>query len=252
MSNPADEPNLEAHDERAELRRLAIERRRGIDPQARAYRSDELCQQLLMSLDMTLMLQGFDLEALAAAARSAARDSSAIEGAAAGRAGVEPATPDSAGPAVAVYAAFPDEVDLRTFIEGAFARGVRVAFPVMVSDAASENDVSQTMEMHQVDEQAWRDGRVEFINHPLHTFTHDDPRLADAPYVSASQLAMAVVPLVAFDGEGNRLGYGGGNYDRYLTQLPESTRVVGAAFDEQRIDRVPVGEHDVALPIASI
>ena len=62
---------------------------------------------------------------------------------------------------------------------------------------------------------------------------------------------MAVVPVVAFDKSSNRLGYGGGNYDRYLTQLPDSCRITGVAFSEQQVEEIPAESHDVSLPVLS-
>ena len=68
------------------------------------------------------------------------------------------------------------------------------------------------------------------------------------PIVPADVLDMIIVPLVAFDQTGARLGYGGGCYDRYLPMLPPICQIVGIAFDEQRIDHVPTDAHDLPLP----
>ena len=54
--------------------------------------------------------------------------------------------------------------------------------------------------------------------------------------------------MVAFD-EGNmRLGYGGGNYDRFLREIREDAVVCGVAFREQEVPAVPTEPHDLALP----
>jgi len=55
-----------------------------------------------------------------------------------------------------------------------------------------------------------------------------------------------LVPLLAFDARGNRLGYGGGYYDRTLAELPDAFRL-GCAFAAQEIDTVPVGLGDEKL-----
>ncbi|MFR7671106.1 MAG: 5-formyltetrahydrofolate cyclo-ligase [Collinsella sp.] len=68
------------------------------------------------------------------------------------------------------------------------------------------------------------------------------------PIVPAEALDMIVVPLVAFDQTGARLGYGGGCYDRYLPMLSPACQIIGIAFDEQRVDRVPTDAHDLPLP----
>lgn len=58
-----------------------------------------------------------------------------------------------------------------------------------------------------------------------------------------------LVPLLAFDRRGFRLGYGGGFYDRTLEKLRAIKRVVaiGVAYHAQMVDEVPVGLHDAPL-----
>jgi len=55
-----------------------------------------------------------------------------------------------------------------------------------------------------------------------------------------------LVPLLAFDASGGRLGYGGGFYDRTLAALPNRFRL-GCAFAAQQVDAVPVGPYDIRL-----
>ena len=57
---------------------------------------------------------------------------------------------------------------------------------------------------------------------------------------------VAIAPLLAVDGEGYRLGYGGGFYDRYFASHPAVKRV-GLCFAAQRTDKLPHGKHDVPL-----
>ncbi|WP_342451533.1 5-formyltetrahydrofolate cyclo-ligase [Roseomonas nitratireducens] len=55
-----------------------------------------------------------------------------------------------------------------------------------------------------------------------------------------------IVPLLAFDRAGRRLGYGGGYYDRTLAGLPGAT-ALGIAYAVQEVQEVPAGPHDVRL-----
>ena len=55
-----------------------------------------------------------------------------------------------------------------------------------------------------------------------------------------------LVPLLAFDRRGNRLGYGAGYYDRTLAGLPGRTRL-GVAYAAQELDEVPAGPYDARL-----
>jgi 5-formyltetrahydrofolate cyclo-ligase len=71
------------------------------------------------------------------------------------------------------------------------------------------------------------------------------------PALNASEVApdVVLVPLLAFDASGWRLGYGGGFYDRTLAGLRRDKPVVavGLAYDEQRVDQVPHDSHDQPL-----
>lgn len=146
---------------------------------------------------------------------------------------------------VAVYAAMGSEVDPAAFAATAAARGWRVAYPCMLSaiDAAA---CGQRMCMRAV---AVDDASAApFIAHPARAFAATDIDSSRFPIVPAEALDMVVVPLVAFDRAGARLGYGGGCYDRYLPTLSPACQIIGIAFDEQRVDHVPTDAHDLPLP----
>ena len=147
--------------------------------------------------------------------------------------------------AVAVYAAMGSEVDPAAFAAAAAKRGWRVAYPCMFSaiDAAA---CGQRMCMRAV--AADDASAAPFIAHPARDFAATDIDSDRFPIVPAEALDIIVVPLVAFDRAGTRLGYGGGCYDRYLLMLSPVCQIVGVAFDEQRVDRVPTDIHDLPLP----
>lgn len=71
---------------------------------------------------------------------------------------------------------------------------------------------------------------------------------ADARRVAPESVDWVLVPGVAFDPTGRRLGYGGGYYDRLLPLLGTATRIAGA-FDLQLVDQVPWAPHDVCVDI---
>ena len=74
-----------------------------------------------------------------------------------------------------------------------------------------------------------------------------EPKPDRCAALSAQALDLILVPGVAFDALGNRLGYGGGYYDRLLGSLCSSPFLVAGAFSMQVVDRVPVTPHDKAL-----
>ncbi|SJZ72721.1 5-formyltetrahydrofolate cyclo-ligase [Selenihalanaerobacter shriftii] len=68
--------------------------------------------------------------------------------------------------------------------------------------------------------------------------------------VDYEELDLAIVPGVAFDEDCNRLGYGGGYYDRFAAKVsPEASRIA-LAFEIQIIDDVIIGEYD--LPVDKV
>lgn len=152
---------------------------------------------------------------------------------------------DAAAPrTVAVYAAMGSEVDPAAFAAAAAARGWRVAYPCMLSATdAMACDQRMCMRAVAVDDAS----AAPFIAHPARAFAATDIDSSLFPIVPAEALDMVVVPLVAFDRTGARLGYGGGCYDRYLPTLSATCQVVGIAFDEQRVDHVPTDAHDLPL-----
>ena len=146
---------------------------------------------------------------------------------------------------VAVYAAMGSEVEPAAFAAAAAKCGWRVAYPCMLSasDAAA---CSQRMCMRAVS--AGDASEAPFIAHPTRAFAATNVDSNHFPIVPAKALDMVVVPLVAFDRTGARLGYGGGCYDRYLPTLSPACQIIGIAFDEQRVDGVPTDAHDLPLP----
>ncbi|OIQ92780.1 putative 5-formyltetrahydrofolate cyclo-ligase [mine drainage metagenome] len=74
------------------------------------------------------------------------------------------------------------------------------------------------------------------------------------PAAGAQTLAptLVLVPLLAFDGDGGRLGYGGGFYDRTLAALraaDPAVRALGLAFAAQKVDKLPLDRFDQRLDL---
>lgn len=58
---------------------------------------------------------------------------------------------------------------------------------------------------------------------------------------------LVLMPLLGFDSEGTRLGYGGGYYDRTLSALPKRPLLIGLAFAAQELPHIPREPHDIPL-----
>jgi 5-formyltetrahydrofolate cyclo-ligase len=75
-----------------------------------------------------------------------------------------------------------------------------------------------------------------------------EPRV-DCPRVAYDAVDFVLVPGVAFDPWGRRLGYGGGYYDRLLPLIsPQASRIAGI-FELQFVDHVPSAPHDIAVDV---
>lgn len=73
-----------------------------------------------------------------------------------------------------------------------------------------------------------------------------EPKAVCRRPVEPGGIEAIVVPAVAFDRRGGRVGYGGGYYDRFLPRAPQAARI-GAAFAGQIVAAVPAGVHDVPV-----
>lgn len=65
----------------------------------------------------------------------------------------------------------------------------------------------------------------------------------DLPEAKPEEIGLVIVPGLVFDRAGNRIGYGGGYYDRFLPQLTRAAKVA-VAFSLQIVPRVPFDERD--------
>ena len=136
---------------------------------------------------------------------------------------------DHKGKNIAGYWPLGDEIDCRPALEALSNAGALVALPVVAGQG-------QVLIFR-----AWRPGDV-LEQGPFGTM-HPNAR---SPVVCPQVL---LVPLIAFDLEGGRLGYGAGYYDRTIASFRAHGQVtsIGLAYDVQRVDAVPVDAHDQPL-----
>ncbi len=78
-----------------------------------------------------------------------------------------------------------------------------------------------------------------------HPYGYDQPR-ADSPRLADGEIGAVLVPALAFDVTGARLGRGKGYYDRFLARLSPSCLRIGVTGDYV-VERLPVGRHDVTM-----
>jgi 5-formyltetrahydrofolate cyclo-ligase len=73
-----------------------------------------------------------------------------------------------------------------------------------------------------------------------------EPRANLIRPIPPDEIDAVIVPAVAFDRQGHRLGYGGGYYDRFLPGAPRAMRI-GVAFARQIVAKIPTDPHDVGM-----
>lgn len=132
------------------------------------------------------------------------------------------------------YVPLPDELDLSGLLRQALAEGRRVAVPSF--DPGSGLYLYREIRDWAAD---LRPGR----------FGIGEPGAA-CPPVPVTSLDFALVPGIAFDGLGGRLGRGKGFYDRLLSQAVGVT--CGVGLDEQLVARVPVEAHDIRMNLIAV
>jgi 5-formyltetrahydrofolate cyclo-ligase len=132
---------------------------------------------------------------------------------------------------VLTYAALPAELDPSMAIEVLRERGALIAY--------TRIEAPGVLGLHEVDSD------VELIPGPLGIRQPAET----APRVAHEAIDAVIVPGVAYDESGRRLGYGGGYFDRLLPQLRHECVRIGVAFDEQLLADIPSLEHDAVVDI---
>ena len=132
--------------------------------------------------------------------------------------------PPPPGAVVSGFLPIGNEIDLRPLLQALHAKGHPIALPV-----TPRRGLPLTFRL-------WIPGG-ELVEEQFGT---------RRPTGSECLPDFVLVPLLAFDAQGGRLGYGAGFYDRTLATLPGRVRL-GCAFAAQQVDAVPVGPYDIRL-----
>lgn len=128
------------------------------------------------------------------------------------------------------YLAFGKELSVDAVLRAALAEGKKVVVPLVTSATEMVPVVLCNMEDFELDRYGIRSVR--------------EPVQQCAP----QELDLVLVPGVAFDREGGRLGMGAGYYDRFLPQTQGAT-LMGIAYDALLQDELPKDEYDVCMQL---
>lgn len=86
------------------------------------------------------------------------------------------------------------------------------------------------------------DNELMMMHHGIH-----EPKPEFMRHIHLNEVDLMVLPGVAFDESGHRLGYGAGYYDRLLEAEHERPFLAALAFELQIVDQIPVAGHDVKV-----
>ncbi len=137
---------------------------------------------------------------------------------------------------VALYISVDGEIDTNGVIEWCLSRGKKVALPVL---------------------HPFSKGNLLFLNYDHNTvmvknkYGIPEPELDVRNVIPLQNIDILFTPMVAFDIKGNRLGMGGGYYDRTLQEYHHKQTgpyPIGLALDIQEVDTLPTEIWDVPLP----
>ena len=131
-----------------------------------------------------------------------------------------------------VYYSVKDEADTVNIIRTVLSDGKRVALPKCT-------DRNGNMEFYFI-----KDIDVSLTDGAF-SLKEPDSRVCSKALPGKNNLC--VVPALAFDKKGNRLGYGGGYYDRFLSNF--KGRTVGLCYEECLCDRLPCESHDLKVDV---
>ena len=127
-----------------------------------------------------------------------------------------------------VYMPARNELDVNYITQEARSLGKRTAFPFCIEDGGLRLFVPDTPDC--------------FVKGSYGIL---EPDISRSKEVEAADLDLIIVPAIAFTKEGNRLGQGGGYYDRLLKKTEAVT--IGVGYDFQLFEELPVEPHDCRL-----
>lgn len=134
---------------------------------------------------------------------------------------------------IMAYYSLPDEVDTHGLLDELVAEGKTVLLPKVLDN--------ETMELRRYTSTArLREGML-----------HLQEPVGDS-FSDYQQIDVAVIPGLAFDGHGHRLGRGRGYYDRLLKQFGIAGHrplLIGLCFDFQKVPSVPSDAHDIPVDL---
>jgi len=131
------------------------------------------------------------------------------------------------------YLSKEDEVDTWDMIQEAFKMGKRIAVPYFLEDTCT----IQPFLISEGFDKNLEKTRLGFCQ----------PQKGYGKKTGKNDLDLVVVPGLAFDKKGNRLGRGKGCYDKFLAKLSKRVKTIGIAFSCQIVNKLPISLSDIPV-----
>ncbi|WP_280513974.1 5-formyltetrahydrofolate cyclo-ligase [Ruminiclostridium herbifermentans] len=135
------------------------------------------------------------------------------------------------------FVSFGNEVNTHELIKMWLSEGKQVSVPSVVNSTKEARGM-YAVKINSFDElkEAGKYGILE-------------PPLLDCNIITPALLDVVIVPGSAFDVNKNRMGYGAGYYDRFLSNVSQECCKIGICYDFQVLDKIPYEEYDVPLDL---
>lgn len=133
---------------------------------------------------------------------------------------------------IGIYLSFGNEWETRGIIEEAWRQGKQVTIPKTIPE-------TKEMKFYQIDN---------YSQVKKGHFGIEEPNINETIYIEKNKIDLLIVPGVVFSADGYRIGFGGGYYDRFLTDFIHPT--ISLVWSKQLIKKVPTNKYD--LPVQYI
>lgn len=134
------------------------------------------------------------------------------------------------------YVSFGSEVFTHNCIEDWLRSGKKICVPYI---AGSDSDQKSMLALEITDFNELSPGSYGIL----------EPKFETCKIISPDDIDVIIIPGLAFDICKNRLGYGGGYYDRYITDVRNDCKRVAVCFDFQVVENIPAEMHDQRVDI---
>ena len=130
-----------------------------------------------------------------------------------------------------IYVSYMNEVDTHNIIKYGLSIGKRICVPKILS-----------LKEGMVAIEILRFSELEQSNYGIL-----EPVLGRSKIVEPEDIDMIILPGLAFDTKGGRVGYGGGFYDRFLSRVSFEIPKIALAYSAQIFDSIPMDKHDILI-----